>query len=200
MRLAAMNFFFSRVPPIIQRMLPVFQWVNDLDEITLTFDDGPYPDTTPWLLDYLDERGLKATFFVVGEQAERHPDLMDDIAKRNHQIGNHGYRHLKGWSLSVAEFKENVDRGAKVSGSTLFRPPYGQIGLQQYRAIKQDHRVVMWSVMPGDFVEGIDIAHRMIKINESLSNHDIIVMHDNPIHFDRTREMLGLITCRLSPQ
>ncbi len=191
-----MNFFFSRVPRIIHRIYPEAQWDNDSDQITLTFDDGPYLDTTPWILDYLDEQGLKAIFFVVGEQAERYPHLMDEICKRGHRMGNHGYRHLKGWKLSVAEFKENVDRGAQVSGSNIFRPPYGQMGYRQYRAIKDNYKIVMWSVMPGDFVKGIHVKTRMTKINKSLLNRDIIVMHDNPTHFDRTKEMLALLDLR----
>ena len=191
-----MNFFFSRVPRIIHGIFPDAQWLNDSDEITLTFDDGPYPDTTPWILDYLDERGLKAIFFVVGEQAERYPHLMDEISRRGHRIGNHGYRHLKGWKLSVAEFKENVSRGAQVSGSNIFRPPYGQMGYRQYWAIKKDYKVVMWSVMPGDFVEGIHVESRMNKINRSFRTRDIIVMHDNPTHFDRTKAMLEMLDVR----
>ena len=191
-----MNFFFSRVPRIIHGIFPDAQWLNDSDEITLTFDDGPYPDTTPWILDYLDERGLKAIFFVVGEQAERYPHLMDEISRRGHRIGNHGYRHLKGWKLSVAEFKENVSRGAQVSGSNIFRPPYGQMGYRQYRAIKKDYKIVMWSVMPGDFVEGIHVESRMNKINRSFRTRDIIVMHDNPTHFDRTKAMLEMLDVR----
>ena len=191
-----MNFFFSRVPRIIHGIFPDAQWLNDSDEITLTFDDGPYPDTTPWILDYLDEQGLKAIFFVVGEQGERHPDLMDEISRRGHRIGNHGYRHLKGWKLSVAEFKENVSRGAQVSGSNIFRPPYGQMGYRQYRAIKKDYKVVMWSVMPGDFVEGIDVGKRMAKVNKSLRPNDIVVLHDNPKHIDKTKQMLALLDLR----
>ena len=191
-----MNFFFSRVPRIIHGIFPDAQWLNDSDEITLTFDDGPYPDTTPWILDYLDERGLKAIFFVVGEQAERYPHLMDEISRRGHRIGNHGYRHLKGWKLSVAEFKENVSRGAQVSGSNIFRPPYGQMGYRQYWAIKKDYKVVMWSVMPGDFVEGIDVGKRMAKVNKSLRPNDIVVLHDNPLHIDKTKRMLALLNVR----
>ena len=191
-----MNFFFLRVPRIFRLIWPQLQWKNDSDEITLTFDDGPYPDTTPWILDYLDEQGLKAIFFVVGEQGERHPDLMDEISRRGHRIGNHGYRHLKGWKLSVAEFKENVSRGAQVSGSTIFRPPYGQMGYRQYRAIKKDYKVVMWSVMPGDFVEGIDVGKRMAKVNKSLRPNDIVVLHDNPKHIDKTKQMLALLDLR----
>ena len=191
-----MNFFFLRVPRIIHGIFPDAQWLNDSDEITLTFDDGPYPDTTPWILDYLDERGLKAIFFVVGEQAERYPHLMDEISRRGHRIGNHGYRHLKGWKLSVAEFKENVSRGAQVSGSNIFRPPYGQMGYRQYRAIKKDYKVVMWSVMPGDFVEGIDVGKRMAKVNKSLRPNDIVVLHDNPKHIDKTKQMLALLDLR----
>ena len=191
-----MNFFFSRVPRIIHGIFPDAQWLNDSDEITLTFDDGPYPDTTPWILDYLDERGLKAIFFVVGEQAERYPHLMDEISRRGHRIGNHGYRHLKGWKLSVAEFKENVSRGAQVSGSTIFRPPYGQMGYRQYQAIKKDYKIVMWSVMPGDFVEHVDVGKRMAKVNKSLRSKDIVVLHDNPLHIDKTKRMLALLDVR----
>ncbi len=195
-RLDNMNLFFTRVPQIIQSAFSQLIWVNQGRGVTLTFDDGPYPETTPWLLDYLDNQELKAIFFVVGEQAERHPELLEAIIQRGHRIGNHGYRHLNGWRLSVSEFHDNVSKGAAISGSNLFRPPYGKMGYRQYSAIKKDHQIMMWSVMPGDFVEGIHVESRMKKINRSFRTGDIIVMHDNPTHFDQTKEMLELLDLR----
>ncbi len=165
-------------------------WTQDSGMPLLTFDDGPHPDTTPWILEHLDSRGIKAMFFVQGVNVERYPELFDEITDRGHQVGNHGYEHLPGWKLSVDRYKGNVLRGAEISGSNVFRPPYGQIGYRQYDAIKKDHQVMMWSVMPGDFVDGININKRMVKVNRGLNSDDIVVLHDNPKHFETMKEML----------
>jgi len=168
-----------------------FTWVQDSGKPLLTFDDGPHPETTPWILEYLEGRGIKAMFFVLGVNVELYPNLFDEIIDRGHMVGNHGYEHLSGWKLSVDRYKRNVERGAEISGSNIFRPPYGQIGYRQYQSIKEMHQVMMWSVMPGDFVEDIEVEQRMCKVNNSLSSVDIIVLHDNPRHFQTMKEMLS---------
>lgn len=176
--------YLTKVPYWLQKMLDGLIWTWDKDRVHLTFDDGPHPDTTPWILDYLDEISVNATFFVVGEQVEKHPQLFESIKSRGHAIGNHGYRHVKAWNLSVEEFQENVNRGADISGSKLFRPPYGQIGWRQYQEIKYDHQVVMWSIMPGDFNKSLNVSKTIRRINNQLKGGDIIVLHDNPEHFE----------------
>ncbi len=186
--------YFTRVPRWIQGCCRGLVWRRaDGDRPLLTFDDGPHPDTTPWILDELDRMDQGAIFFLIGEQAERYPELMDEIRQRGHQVANHGYQHLRGWQLSVDHFRENVERGAEITGSTLYRPAYGQIGFRQYRAIKNDHQVMMWSVMPGDFIEDIDVKRRMEKIKKVLRPDDIIVLHDNVEHFERMRQMLVML-------
>lgn len=182
--------YLTKVPKWMQRIMPGLIWTASGDQVHLTFDDGPHPDTTPWILDHLDQRDMSAIFFLLGENAERYPDLMREIRDRGHQVANHGYHHTKGWKQSVSDFVQNVDRGAAITGSTLFRPPYGQIGWLQYQAIKDRHQIMMWSVMPGDFVEDIDTHATVLKVNRYLKPGDIIVLHDNPIHFKRMKEMV----------
>lgn len=182
--------FFNKVPLWIQKSLFGLVWSAEGMGPLLTFDDGPHPDTTPWILDHLDQRGVKGLFFLIGENVERYPYLMEEIIQRGHQVGNHGYRHLRGWTISVDQFVANVDHGAQVTGSSIFRPPYGQIGWRQYRAIRANHHIMMWSIMPGDFVEGVDINKTVQKVNQIISPKDIVVLHDNPMHFERMKEIL----------
>jgi peptidoglycan/xylan/chitin deacetylase (PgdA/CDA1 family) len=141
----------------------------------------------------LDEIGLKATFFVIGEHVEKYPSLVSDIKSRGHALGNHGYRHLAGWRISTKQFEENVIIGGQISESNLFRPPYGQIGWRQYQSIKKDHRIIMWSIMPGDFMRGINVSVKMKNVNALIGQGDIIVLHDNPLHIDQCLSMLRLL-------
>lgn len=182
--------YLTKVPKWTQKIMPGLMWTASEDRIHLTFDDGPHPDTTPWILDHLDQRDMSAIFFLLGENAERYPLIMDEIRSRGHRVANHGYHHTKGWGLSVSDFVVNVKRGAEITGSTLFRPPYGQIGWRQYMAIKDSYEIMMWSVMPGDFVEDIDTHATVLKVNQRLKLGDIIVLHDNPKHFERMKEMV----------
>ncbi len=192
-----MSLYSVRTPRFIQYILPSLGWVGNHEDVLLTFDDGPYPQTTPWILDYLDRLEIKAIFFVQGVNVVRYPTLFKDIIQRGHRIGNHGYEHHYGWKLSLQDFVDNVERGAEVSGSYLYRPSYGQIGLRQYRAIRDRHEVMMWSVMPGDFIKGINVEQRMEKVNKSLQLGDIIVLHDNPEHFERMKVMLSKINIQV---
>ena len=185
-----MQYFFTQIPTVIRNCFSQLIWTQDSGKPLLTFDDGPHPDTTPWILDELDSRDLKAMFFVVGANIEKFPSLFDQIIARGHRVGNHGYQHVAGWKLSAMEYKINVQRGADISGSNIFRPPYGQIGYRQLRAIRKKYKVMMWSVMPGDFLKKLDIDDRMNKVNLNLKTDDIIVLHDNPKHYDLMKEML----------
>ncbi len=182
--------FLFKVPIWVRKVFSGMIWAHYTDDILLTFDDGPHPETTPWILHYLKSQNLKAIFFVLGKNAERYPDLLTEIQREGHIIGNHGYDHLKGWRISTSDFLKNVERGFDVTGSTLFRPPYGQIGWSQYQSIKAKYDVMMWSVMPGDFITTINTDQVLAKVNKSLMAGDIIVLHDNPDHFHNMKSIL----------
>ena len=122
-----MGMFIER-PPLLYRMLfPETVWRLHKRERTvyLTFDDGPIPEVTPWVLDTLDRYGVKATFFLVGENVERHPELLEDILKRGHTVGNHTMNHLQGAHVSTRVYLHNVFTAKELIHSTLFRPPHG---------------------------------------------------------------------------
>lgn len=190
-----MQRYFTKVPRTIQIIANRFEWTSKVDKCHLTFDDGPHPESTPRILDFLDENELKATFFIIGENAEKYPALFSEIRSRGHNVGNHGYRHLAGWRISSKQYEENVRKGAEISESTLFRPPYGQIGWYQYQRIKTDYRIIMWSIMPGDFISKVNAPKTMNNVNALISKGDIIVFHDNPQHIERCLSMLRLLQC-----
>lgn len=179
-----------RTPDWIIRGFTRITWRSPTGERLLTFDDGPHPETTPRILDMLDAKGEKGIFFLVGEHAERYPELMTEIRQRGHTVANHGYRHLSGWSMSVDDFVENVRRGAEVIGSVLYRPAYGRMGWRQYRAIRDEYEIMLWTVLTGDFDQSVDPVDRMSRIRESLRLDDILVLHDNPRHIERCTTML----------
>lgn len=166
-------------------------WEDADGVIRLTFDDGPHPDTTPRILDWLDANDQQGIFFLTGAEAERYPVLMDQIRSRGHQVANHGYHHTSGWRLSADDFVDNIQRGAEITDSQLFRPPYGHIGWQQMRTASELYDIMMWSVLSGDFDPKVNISKRMAKINRELRAGDILVFHDNPRHIERCMEMLG---------
>lgn len=148
-------------------------------ELRLTFDDGPHPATTLAILDSLDRLDSKATFFCLGRQIVAYPDLYRAILDRGHQVGNHTHHHLDGWRTSCADYISDVQRCAVVCDSTLFRPPYGRLRRSQQDAlIELGYEIVMWSVMPGDWLPHLTvetIADRCVRHADTTS---CIVLHD----------------------
>ncbi len=148
-------------------------------EIFLTFDDGPHPEITPRVLDILDNYQAKATFFCVGENVKKYPETYNQILKKGHQTGNHGFHHLNGWKTSNRKYLDDADRCAGLVGSHLFRPPYGRITYLQIGYLKINYRIIMWSVLTYDFHPKItpqkcyDYAVKFSKPGS------IIVFHDS---------------------
>lgn len=160
------------------------------DEVFLTFDDGPDPTITPWVLDTLAAHGAKATFFCLGRHAERHSELLARIRAEGHAAGHHTWDHANGWHTPPRAWLRSVLRGAAGVGGTLFRPPYGRIRPAHIGPLHRRFRVVMWDVMPGDFKPG--------RSGEACARHvlrrsrpgSIIVLHDNPKSTACLREAL----------
>jgi peptidoglycan-N-acetylglucosamine deacetylase len=173
--------YFHRPPFWMRWLAPRAIWRMDPGQkvIYLTFDDGPTPGITDRLIDLLAKHGVCATFFCLGKQAQLHPDLMVKLREQGHRIGHHSFSHLNGWKTDDRPYTEDVDYAAGIIGGDLFRPPYGKIRVSQYRNLSSKYRVIMWSLMPGDFDQGITAAQCLSTSLEKSRNGDILVYHDN---------------------
>jgi peptidoglycan-N-acetylglucosamine deacetylase len=148
------------------------------DAVFLTFDDGPDPEATPRVLDLLGTHGAKATFFLIGRNAERHPELLERIRREGHAVGDHTWDHADAWRVRHTDFLHSHARGHAVTGATLFRPPYGHITPRMVRQLHPTHRIVLWDVLAGDFkprMDGTRIARRVVRASRPGS---IVVFHD----------------------
>lgn len=169
-------------PPKIYRWLfkkAVFREDENRKTVYLTFDDGPHPEATPYVLDVLESHGIKATFFVLGKNVNKHPELFDQLKEKGHGIGNHGMNHLNGWTIATDEYVKNVALGKQIIGSNLFRPPYGRLTISQYNRLVQTEKIVFWDVISGDFDQKIDERTVINNVMKNARNGSIIVMHDS---------------------
>ncbi len=151
-----------------------------MKRIYLTFDDGPIPQMTPAVLDILKKEGVQATFFMVGENAMRYPELVDRVRHEGHRIGCHTYHHVKGWGMSVADYLKEVDQcDPYLGGARLFRPPYGRIRIGQWLRLRQrGYRIVLWHVLTRDYHPLTTHKSMMDAIRRS-HHGSIIVFHDS---------------------
>ena len=146
--------------------------------IYLTFDDGPIPEITPWLLELLDEHKAKATFFCVGENLQRYPALKAQYLAKGHLLANHSQNHLKGINTKFKHYLDNVAHMQQHTKSTYFRPPYGKLTLKQYYALKKQYKVVFWDVLGKDYDRHYS-AERCLKRLKKARNGSIVVLHEN---------------------
>lgn len=178
-------------PGIIRRLFPEMIWsIDDSEGIYLTFDDGPTPGVTEWILNTLDRYNAKATFFVLGKNVELYPDLYQMIIARGHKVGNHTYSHQKGWHMSLERYIEDVDLASDMVHSELFRPPYAQITPAQLRSLAQRYRVVMWSILSRDYNRHISPKKCLRGTIGDLRGGDIISLHDSAKSFRNTSYVL----------
>ena len=147
--------------------------------IYLTFDDGPVPEVTPQVLDILDTYGWKATFFCVGENVQKHPELYNEILLRGHKTGNHSFNHLKGFNYSTEEYTANIKKAAKYIDSNLFRPPYGRITRKQIKALQSDYQIIMWDVITHDYNKNLSNDEVFRNVTKHLRKGSIVVFHDS---------------------
>lgn len=178
-------------PKIVKRLYPEMIWrVEDDEGVYLTFDDGPTPGVTEWILNMLDRYNAKATFFVLGKNVELYPDLYQMILERGHKVGNHTYSHQKGWTMSLDRYVEDVDLAADMVHSELFRPPYAQITRAQLREVAKRFRVVMWSVLSRDYNRSLSPKRCLQGTIRDLRAGDIISLHDSAKSFRNTSYVL----------
>lgn len=149
------------------------------NDLYLSFDDGPNPETTPVILDILDQFDVKATFFCVGENVEQYPEQFATIKEKGHAVGNHTYNHLKGWETDTNTYLENVDKCSQVVDSRLFRPPYGKMKHSQRRALKDQYDIIMWTVLSMDYNARVDNESCLQNSLKYTRSGSIVVFHDH---------------------
>lgn len=172
----------SRIPGFAKFFLPkIICRIPQPDKKTayLTFDDGPNPKTTPYILGVLKKYGLKATFFCVGENVKKHPELYNLIIEEGHFVGNHTFNHLKGWKTKHQEYIDNVNQCSAYVSSTLFRPPYGKMSLRQYNALKNRFHLIFWDVLAPDFDVNCPAEDCLTIVKKKTRPGSILVFHDN---------------------
>lgn len=173
---------FIEQPPLLLRMLyPQALWRMDKEEksVYLTFDDGPIPEVTPWVLDVLDKYGIKATFFLVGDNVRKHPEEFEMIVKRGHRVGNHTFNHIVGPSYKASSYLANVAKADSFIQSNLFRPPHGWMGYRQYHTLRKRYRIVMWDLVTRDYSKQLNGKQVLEKVKHYVRNGSIITFHDS---------------------
>ena len=170
---------------------------NSDKNIFLTFDDGPNPATTPYILDILDKNSIKATFFCIGKNVDHRPTLFDEIIKRGHAVGNHTYSHLKGWRSSDQEYINDINLAAQYIPGNIFRPPYGQMKRSQIKLLRDQYKIYFWSVLSWDFNESLSAKTCVNRVVPKTRSGDIIVFHDSSKAFERMQSALPIAINKL---
>jgi peptidoglycan/xylan/chitin deacetylase (PgdA/CDA1 family) len=177
------------IKTIFQRLYPYGVFCADKRAVYLTFDDGPIPEVTPRVLAILARYKVKATFFMVGENIDKHPEVYEQVAQAGHSIGNHSYNHLKGWKTPFKEYMENVDRWPKKAH--LFRPPYGKATLRQRIALhRKGYTLVYWDILTRDYDASVTPEQMLRLIQRDTRPGSIINFHDSLKSNERMLEVL----------
>ncbi|MCX6248061.1 MAG: polysaccharide deacetylase family protein [Bacteroidetes bacterium] len=173
---------FSVRPPFILRIFDGKYLTCTIPEgekvISLTFDDGPVPEVTPRVLGILAERNVLATFFCTGDNVKKHPDLFAQLLESGHAIGNHTFHHLNGWTTPPAEYFEDVRRCEEYFKTDLFRPPYGKFTPSQYFLLQKQYRIILWSVLSGDYHKRITKEQCLENVLKYTRSGSIVLFHD----------------------
>ncbi len=184
--------YLSFTPRFLQDIFPDLIWrVNTLDrKIFLTFDDGPIPEVTPWVLDTLAAFDAKASFFCVGQNVERNPEIFDRIESEGHAVGSHTHHHLSGWATNNLDYILDIRKAARLCHSKLFRPPYGRLRPSQVKFLKHHYQIVMWDVLSGDFDPDLSREDCLNNILKNAREGSIVVMHDSIKTFEKLKYVL----------
>lgn len=187
--------FIEQPPQFIRRLYPSALWRMDPNEkaVYLTFDDGPIPEVTPWVLDLLDREDIKATFFMVGDNIRKHPDEFRMVVERGHRIGNHTFNHIRGFEYTSKNYLENTEQtrifmemGGNINCNVekalyplLFRPPHGHMFAAQYLRLKRHYKIVMWDLVTRDYSKKLRGPQVLANVMRYARNGSIITFHDS---------------------
>ncbi|MFA9186968.1 polysaccharide deacetylase family protein [Flavobacterium magnesitis] len=187
-----MKAYWVKTHRIIKKLFPNYVWdiPNNDNKIYLTFDDGPTPEITQWVLNQLEQYNAKATFFCIGKNIEQHPEIFNEVIKKGHGIGNHTQNHLNGWKTITNEYLENIETcettisnlksEISILQSKTFRPPYGKIKAAQAKKLRQQgYKIIMWDVLSADFDQSITKEECLNNVLSNTQSGSIIVFHDS---------------------
>ena len=189
-KIKKMNFLWVKTNWIIKKLFSNYVWAipNTENKIYLTFDDGPIPEITEWVLEELKKNNIKATFFCIGDNIVKHPEIFKKVIGEGHAIGNHTFNHLNGWKTTTETYLENFERCEEtiqqfeISNLTskIFRPPYGKIKRSQAKAICQSgYKIIMWDVLSVDFDSHLSREKCLQNVLSNVESGSIIVFHDS---------------------
>ena len=184
-----------KTPQFVQRIFPERVWAfpNNNNDVYLTFDDGPIPEVTPWVLSLLKEHSVKATFFCIGDNISKHPEIFQQVISEGHSIGNHTFNHLNGWKTETEDYIKNCgkfheilryalnDNSALLThNSKLFRPPFGKITSKQATILQEKgYKIIMWGVLSADFDASISKEKCLENVINNLQSGSVVVFHDS---------------------
>lgn len=186
----------------VQQLLPQYTWKITTEEpkIYLTFDDGPIPEVTEYVLDLLQQYKARATFFCVGDNVRKYPEIYQRLITQGHRVGNHTFHHLNGWKTNDTKYLENIAQCREIMSDNypentrppqlLFRPPYGKIRKSQMKRLSIDYQVIMWDVLTYDFDAELSAERCLEKAIEYTVPGSIVVFHDSIKSIDKLREVL----------
>lgn len=186
--------YLVKTPFLLRWLYPDLVWKKpSANIIYITFDDGPIPDVTPFVLNALADYDAKATFFCIGDNVRKYPEIYQEVIKAGHSIGNHTFNHLNGWNTDDEKYLENIGECAEYVKSDLFRPPYGRIKKSQIKKLKTRHpdiKVIMWDVLSGDFDQNLSPEKCLENVLRATAPGSIIVFHDSLKAFARLKYVL----------
>ncbi len=176
--------YFIKTPGLLKMLYPGLIWDAGHNKrcLYLTFDDGPIPIVTPFVLNILNQYNAKATFFCIGDNVRKHPDIFEQVKNDGHSIGNHTYNHLNGWKTDDKTYLDNFLQADTLLNTYLFRPPYGRIKRSQIKllkAAKPGLNIIMWRVLSGDFDISLTPEKCLQNVLKQTDNGDIVLFHDS---------------------
>ena len=189
--------YLVKTPKFVQRLIPERIWAfpNNNNSVFLTFDDGPIPEVTPWVLETLKQYDAKATFFCIGDNVNKHPKVFNQLIDEGHSIGNHTYNHLNGWKTKNDQYISNCnllkDSIKPFKDVKLFRPPFGKLTFKQSKNLqKEGFRIIMWDVLSADFDKNISKEKCLINVLKNIEVGSIVVFHDSLKSNEKLRYVL----------
>lgn len=191
-------FYLVRSPWWLKKIYSRLVWSIPTKEkvLYLSFDDGPHPVATPFVLDELKKYQARATFFCIGKNVQEYPQIYRRLLLEGHRVGNHTQNHLNGWKTDDKKYLENIRDAARLIDSNLFRPPYGRISAFQSSLLRSepfDYKIIMWEVLSADFDRALTAQLCARNVIHHARKGSIVVFHDSEKAWDRLREALPMV-------